>query len=74
MSNQFRLPSGKYTTSQRRYLREWRALSMAVERALGVRVNGFDPDVAVSLPDLRGSAVLPLWIAKKIAELDARSA
>jgi len=74
MSNQFRLPSGKYTASQRRYLREWGVLSRAVERALGARVNGFDPNVHVSLPDLRGSAVLPLWVAKKIAELEARAA
>ena len=30
-----------------------------------------DPGVAVCMPDGRGSATLPLWVAQKIAALDA---
>lgn len=71
MSEQFRLPSGKYTTSTRRYLSEWKKLTEAVEKKLCARVYAFDPGVAVCLPDGRGSATLPLWVAQKIAALDA---
>ena len=71
MRKQFRLPSGKYTTSTRRYLSEWRKLTDAVEAKLGARVYAFDPGVAVCLPDGRGSVSLPMWVAEKIAGLDA---
>lgn len=71
MSKQLRLPSGNYTTSTRRYLSEWRKLTEAVENKLGARVYAFDPDVAVCLPDGRGSCSLPLWVATKIAGLGA---
>ena len=71
MSKQFRLPSGKYTASTRRYLSEWKKLTEAVEQKLGGRVYAFDPGVAVMLPDGRGACSLPLWVAKGIAGLDA---
>ena len=71
MRKQFRLPSGRYTTSTRRYLSEWKKLTKSVEQKLEARVYAFDPDVAVCLPDGRGSAALPLWVAHKIAGLDA---
>ena len=71
-ARQYRLPSGNYTTSTRRYLSEWRKLTEAVERALCARVYAFDTDVAVCLPDGRGSATLPLWVAQKIAALGER--
>lgn len=71
MSKQFRLPSGNYTRSTRRYVSEWKKLTDAVERKLDARVYAFDPSVAVCLPDGRGSATLPLWVAQKIADLDA---
>ena len=71
MSKQFRLPSGNYTKSTRRYLSEWRELTETVEQKLDARVYAYDPDVAVCLPDGHGSATLPLWVAKKIAGLDA---
>jgi hypothetical protein len=69
MSKQFKLPSGKFTASTRRYLSEWRKLTDAVEQRLGARVYAFDPGVAVSLPDGRGGCSLPLWVAQKIADL-----
>jgi hypothetical protein len=71
MSKQFRLPSGKYTTSTRRYLSEWKKLTEAVERKLDGRVYAFDPGVSVCMQDGRGSVSLPLWVAEKIAGLDA---
>lgn len=71
MSKQFRLPSGNYTTSTRRYVSEWKKLTDAVEQKLDARVYAFDPGVAVCLHDGRGSATLPLWVAHKIAGLDA---
>ncbi len=78
MSDLFLLPSGKCTTSARRYRKEWRDLVKAVERALDAQVFVFDPDVdpnvTVAPYDDRESASLPLWVAKKIAELDARVA
>lgn len=67
----YKLPSGKYTTSQSRYLSEWRKLTEAVERNLGARVYAFDPGVAVTLPDGRGACSLPMWIAEKIAAFNA---
>lgn len=69
MSKQYRLPSGNYTTSTRRYLSEWKKLTEAVEQKLGGRVYAFDPGVAVCLTDGRGSCSLPLWVAEKIAGL-----
>ena len=71
MSKQFRLPSGDYTTNTRRYASEWKKLTQAVEKKLEARVFAFDPGVAVCLRDGRGSATLPLWVAQKIAGLDA---
>ena len=71
MSENFRLPSGNYTTSTQRYLSEWKKLTKAVEQKLDARVYAFDPDVAVCKPGWRGSVTLPLWVAKKIAGLDA---
>ena len=70
MKKQFRLPGGNYTTSTRRYMREWKKLTRAVERKLDARVYAFDPDVAVCLPDWRSSATLPLWVAQRIAGLE----
>lgn len=58
------------TWMTRRYVSEWKKLTEAVEKKLDARVYAFDPGVAVCLPDGRGSATLPLWVAKKIAGLD----
>lgn len=69
MNREYRLPSGDYTASTRRYVSEWRKLTDAVEQKLDARVYAFDPGVAVCLPDGRGSATLPLWVAQKIAGL-----
>jgi len=66
MSRQFRLPDGNYTPSATRYANEWNELTKAVEDKLDVRVYAFDPDLAVCMKDGRGSATLPLWLAKKI--------
>ena len=71
MIKQFRLPSREYTTSARRYMREWKKFTKAVEQRLGVRVYAFDPNVAVCLHGSQCSAELPLWVARKIAGLDA---
>ena len=67
MSQQFRLPSGDYTKSVNRYLREWNDLTGAIEKKLGVKVYAFDPDVGVSMPDGSYVCSLPLWLAKRIA-------
>lgn len=52
-------------------MREWKKFTKAVEHRLGVRVYAFDPNVAVCLPGSHCSAELPLWVARKIAGLDA---
>lgn len=52
-------------------MREWKKFTKAVEHRLGVRVYAFDPNVAVCLPGSQCSAELPLWVARKIAGLDA---
>lgn len=67
----YRMPDGTHTTSQKRYLSAWGKLNDAVERALGARVYAFDPNVAVCLPDGRGSCTLPMWVAQKVAALQA---
>lgn len=71
MTKQYRLPSGNYTTSLRRYVSEWKKLTEAVEKKLEARVYAFDPGVAVCRLDGSGSATLPLWVATKIACLDS---
>ena len=63
----YRLPGGKHTSSQRRYLAEWRKLTTAVERALGGRCYAFDPGIRICRPDGSGSFDLPVWAAEAIA-------
>lgn len=67
MNEMRKLPCGNFTTSTARYLREWRQLTRAVERALDARVYAFDPDIGVMTKDGRGAFSLPLWAAKRIA-------
>jgi hypothetical protein len=71
----WRLPSGKDTHSQRRYIREWRAVTKEIERILNVNVYAFDPDIAFcrNMPDGRSSPrgeCIPLWLAQRIIDLD----
>lgn len=73
MNREYRLPSGDYTASTRRYVSEWKKLTKAVEKKLDARVYAFDPGVAVCLPDGGGSTTLPMWVAQKIAGLGASS-
>lgn len=67
-----RLPSGKYTKSQTRYVREWRSLGNKLVKALGGdrQVYGFDPDFAVAVDGFKGpSESYSVWLACRIVEL-----
>lgn len=66
----YKLPSGIRTRSVRRYLKEWRQITRAVERALDVRVYAFDPDLAVTNEGGTGYAEIPLWLENRIAAME----
>lgn len=66
MNRQYRLPTGKTTSSVTRYLREWSKTTKAVARKLDACVYAYDPGVCVCLPDGSGAVTLPLWVVKKI--------
>lgn len=61
-------PDGKHTTSSRRYIKEWRAITRPIEKELGLKTIGFDPDVLMSNRDGRGVIDMPIWFAKRLAE------
>ncbi len=44
----YHLPNGRYTTSQRRYIREWNALTKPFAKTFGLRIIGFDPGVLMT--------------------------
>lgn len=64
-------PEGKYTTSFRRYRREWRAFYRPIEKALGVKVFAFDPHIMVKADgrDIGQSVQIPMWFARRIHKL-----
>lgn len=65
-----RLPCGKYTRSAERYLREWRRLHLALEKALGVRVIAYDPCFLVdNSPKGSGFTEIPPWMAQRIVAM-----
>lgn len=64
----WRLPGGGHTSSEKVYLREWGLLTSAVERSLGAKVTGFDPQIMITRPDGTGACSLPVWVAQGIAE------
>lgn len=64
----YRTPDGKHTTSSRRYIKEWRAITRPIEQGLGLKTIGFDPDLLMTNSDGRGSIDMPLWFAKRLAE------
>jgi hypothetical protein len=68
MDKHHRLPSGKLTSSTKKYIDEWRKISSKLESILGVDVYGFDPDFGVRDKDSGKSFSLPLWAAKRIIE------
>lgn len=62
--NTFRLPSGKYTTSVRRYVSAWKRLNEPLEKLFGRRCYAFDPDLA-----FEGAFTIPVTCAIKVWEL-----
>lgn len=46
-----RLPRGGTTKSVRKYIAEWRKLGAPIEKALGGRMNAFDPGISFIIPD-----------------------
>jgi len=64
-----RCPSGKTTTSVRRYLKEWRAVIRPLEKRMGMKALAFDPDVQLAIIEdkkIYGAFGFPLWIIEKI--------
>ena len=64
----YRTPDGKYTTSSRRYIKEWRSITRPIEKGLGLKTIGFDPGLLMSNHDGQGAIDMPLWFAKRLAE------
>jgi hypothetical protein len=73
MLEHYKLPNGTATTSKRRYLSEWRKLNEAVGGALGGRVYGFAPGMAIVQLDGSGACTLPMWVVRKLANLIERN-
>lgn len=76
-----RLPSGKTTTSETVYVREWRKLSRELVKALGedkFTVHSYNPDIALhrrgELMTLNGGRLIyfPVDVAQRIVELNKR--
>lgn len=70
----YRLPCGKYTTSQNRHIAEWKKVARPICKALDVALTGFDPYFSFK-PNRPGamSFTLPAGIAVALAAvLNAR--
>jgi hypothetical protein len=48
----YRLPSGRITTSFNAYAREWQKIAKPIEAATGFKLGGFDPGLLFHPPDL----------------------
>lgn len=59
-------PDGKHTTSVRRYLRSWTALTTPFCKATGLKRSSFDPTVVFFDPKTGASVQLPVWFIKMV--------
>lgn len=69
MSELYRTPDGKTTTSVKRYLKEWNALKKPLEKALDLESIGFDPGFLMRPKGGGNSVEIPTWMAKRIVAL-----
>lgn len=68
MSKEHRLPDGTWTTDIDLFVREWDKIRKPFE-ALGFRVIGFDPGIALCDAKTNGGTFdIPLYAAKRIIE------
>lgn len=74
MPSELRLPDGSYTKDADRFSEEWDRLCKPFE-AMGFRVVGFDPHIALcDAATGQGHFHLPLYAAKKFIALMPASA
>ncbi len=55
----YRLPDGKITRSQSRYIKEWRLISSPLDTLTGLKPCAFDPDIVFT--DGTHTITLPVW-------------
>lgn len=69
MTKALRLPDGTYTADDARFSEEWDRIRKPFE-AMGFRVVGFDPHIALCDAETgNGHFQLPMYAAKKFIEL-----
>lgn len=62
----WRLPGGHYTTDVLKYGRAWHVVASPIEKATGLKLNGFDPEL--SFTDYRNTSIqLPPHVAVKLS-------
>ena len=65
--SEFRLPSGKYTISRKRYVSEWFKITRKLEKILDAECISFDPSIQLHQNGGFSRTVdIPLWAAKNI--------
>ena len=70
MTEVFRMPDGKTTSSAGRYIKAWNALTAPAVEQLGLVVIGFDPHVSFCCKSNPQATVqIPVWLLKRINDV-----
>ncbi len=62
----YTLPDRSATTNADLYVREWRAFAKPLEKALGMKLYGFDPAISLQSDGFRVTFQFPAWLVHKL--------
>lgn len=76
MKESYRLPNCKYTTSVKRYIREWNRISKRLRKEFGFATIGMNPGFLLkdAYDNNNGATInLPMWAIQRIFERMVKS-